>query len=71
VSPTRDFTFVNDTAHGFINALTADTCGGAVINLGSDFDIPIGDLGLLLAQLMGYEVSLCASECPSPPDKAE
>lgn len=54
--PTRDFSYVQDTVDGFISALEADTGLGEVVNLGSGFDISIGETLALIADLMGAEV---------------
>ncbi|MDI7226891.1 GDP-mannose 4,6-dehydratase, partial [Leptospira santarosai] len=43
VHPTRDFNFVKDTVSGFIAALNSDSAVGQVINLGSNYEITIGD----------------------------
>ena len=43
VSPTRDFNFIDDTVSGFVAALVAENCQGQVINIGSNFEISIGD----------------------------
>ena len=43
VSPTRDFSFVQDTAAGFIAALNSDQGLGEVVNFGGNFEISIGD----------------------------
>ena len=71
VSPTRDFNFVKDTANGFIKALTADNCEGEVINLGSNFEISIGDLAMLLAKLMGKEIEIVSDKERMRPEKSE
>lgn len=41
--PTRDFSHVQDTVGGFITALESDDGLGEVVNLGSGFEISIGD----------------------------
>jgi dTDP-glucose 4,6-dehydratase len=54
--PTRDFSYVADTVDGFIAALESDQDIGEVINLGSGFEISIGDTLNLIAELMGAQV---------------
>lgn len=51
--PTRDFNYIKDTVSGFIAALAAENCAGEVINIGSGFEISIGDTARLIAELMG------------------
>jgi dTDP-glucose 4,6-dehydratase len=54
--PTRDFSYVADTVDGFIAALESDQGIGEVINLGSGFEISIGDTLNLIAELMDVQV---------------
>ncbi|MCX5783967.1 MAG: SDR family NAD(P)-dependent oxidoreductase, partial [Elusimicrobia bacterium] len=51
--PTRDLTFVKDTARGFILAGELKSAVGQVINLGNNSEISIGDLAQLIAEIMG------------------
>jgi dTDP-glucose 4,6-dehydratase len=57
LTPTRDFNFVQDTVDGMIAVLEADASVGEVINLGSGFEISIGDLVPLIGEVMGVPVS--------------
>ncbi len=41
---TRDFTYVEDTARGFIEAAKCDDTTGITLNMGSDFEIPIKEV---------------------------
>ena len=54
-TPTRDFTYVTDTAAGMICGAEVDTAVGKTINLGVGSEIAIGDLVQLIAKLMGVE----------------
>ena len=56
--PTRDFSYVQDTVRGFIAALESDQGLGEVVNLGSGFEISIGDTLSLIAELMQVEVQV-------------
>lgn len=58
VHPTRDFTFVTDTVRGFLLAATAPGVEGEVINLGTNFEIPIGELAVLIAEVMGERIEI-------------
>ena len=62
LTPTRDFTFVHNTVEGFIRAAEADAALGGVFNLGSSFEISIGDLARKIIQLTGRDVTLIADE---------
>ena len=71
LNPTRDFSFVEDTVGGFIVAMQSDTGVGEVINLGSGFEISIGDTARLIAEVMGFEISITADEQRLRPEKSE
>lgn len=58
VHPTRDFNYVDDTVAGFLAALVSDSAVGQVINLGSNFEISIGDTAKIIAELMGVDVTI-------------
>ena len=58
LSPTRDFTFVKDTAKGFIQAMNCSDCIGEIINIGSNFEISIQDTVLLIADVLNAEVEI-------------
>ena len=62
LSPTRDFTFVHDTAQGFIKAMECDACVGEATNIGSDFEISIKDTVALIADVMGVEIEIVSDE---------
>jgi NAD dependent epimerase/dehydratase len=69
--PTRDFSFVADTVEGFIAALQADGVVGEVINLGSGFEISIGDTARLIADVMGIGIELVQDDRRLRPEKSE
>lgn len=56
--PTRDFNYVSDTVRGFLAIANADKTDGEVINLGSNFEISIGDTVKLIADIMGASISV-------------
>lgn len=56
--PTRDFTFVRDTARGFMQAMTCDAAIGSVTNIGSGFEISIADTAAAISEAMGVEVEV-------------
>ncbi len=53
LDPSRDFTFVRDTANGFICVAEADNVLGEEINLGNDNTIRIGDLAEKIFNIIG------------------
>jgi len=56
--PTRDFSFVADTVDGMIAVAESAASVGEVINLGSGFEISIGEAARLVASLMGKSPEL-------------
>lgn len=71
VHPTRDFNFVSDTVGGFMAALHADQAVGQVINIGSNFEVSIGDTARLIAELMGSEIEIEGDAQRLRPEKSE
>ena len=62
VHPTRDFNYVEDTCSGFVAALRTSAVVGEVVNLGSNFEISIGDTARLIAEVMGADVEFVTEE---------
>jgi dTDP-glucose 4,6-dehydratase len=71
VRPTRDFNFVADTTAGFVAALRAPSVVGEVINLGSNFEVSIGDTARLIGEVMGAEIEIVTDDQRLRPDKSE
>ena len=69
--PTRDFNYVDDTVRGFIAMAEADRVAGETINLGSNYDISIGDLINMIAELMGKRVEAEVDPARVRPDRSE
>lgn len=69
--PTRDFTFVTDTAQGFMQIADCDAALGEVVNIGSNFEIAIGDALRMIADVMGREVTVELDQKRLRPDKSE
>jgi dTDP-glucose 4,6-dehydratase len=69
--PTRDFNYVSDTVRGFIAAAESKDAVGEVINVGSGFEISIGDLAHLIAEAMGVEIEIQTEDVRLRPDKSE
>lgn len=69
--PTRDFSYVSDTVNGFIAALESDTVNGEAINLGSNFEVSIGETVEIISELMQAEVEIDTDDIRIRPDKSE
>jgi NAD dependent epimerase/dehydratase len=71
LSPTRDFNYVSDTVAGFVAALKSEKIIGKVINVGSNFEISIGDTAYAIAKVMGAEIEIISDEQRLRPEKSE
>lgn len=71
LDPTRDFSFVSDTVEGFVMALMSEKVIGCVTNLGSGFEISIGDTAKLIAEVMGANVKLVCDAQRVRPQNSE
>lgn len=56
LSPTRDFTFVEDTADSFIRSLKSNKIAGETINIGNNFEISIKDIIKIMREDFGYNL---------------
>jgi dTDP-glucose 4,6-dehydratase len=71
VTPTRDFNYVADTAAGFIAVLESAASIGQVINIGSDYEISIGDTAHAIAEVMGTSIETETEEARLRPAGSE
>ncbi len=69
--PTRDFTYAGDTARGFVQAMGCDAAIGRVTNIGSGFEISIGDTAAAIAEVMGAEVEIVTDAERMRPEASE
>ncbi len=67
----RDFTFVNDTVNGFLQAADAPDVLGQEINLGTGQDVGIGELAEMVIGLTGRSVTIESDEQRLRPQKSE
>lgn len=58
LTPTRDLTFVKDTANGFIEIMKSDGLFGEATNIGMKSEISVGDLVAMIARLMDVELRI-------------
>lgn len=71
LSPTRDFSFVEDTVGGFLALADCDAAVGDVVNLGSGFEISIEDTARTIAKVMNVEVEIEEDQDRIRPAKSE
>jgi dTDP-glucose 4,6-dehydratase len=71
LSPTRDFNFVEDTVAGLIAIGLGQDAVGEVINLGSGYEISIGDTAALIASLMNADLEIVSDDERLRPERSE
>jgi dTDP-glucose 4,6-dehydratase len=58
ISPTRDFSYIDDTVDGFIATLQTSKIVGEIINLGAGFEISIKETIDIIIKIIGKEVKI-------------
>jgi dTDP-glucose 4,6-dehydratase len=71
LSPTRDFTFIEDTVNGFISGLKNKSIIGETVNLGTNFEISINNLTQEIAKLMDKKIVIKSDDKRYRPKKSE
>lgn len=71
ITPTRDFSYVQDTVNAFIATLESDNALGEVVNFGSNFEISIADIVALIAEQMNVKIEITADIERMRPAKSE
>lgn len=69
--PTRDFNYVADTVSGFRAIAESSNSIGQVINIGSGFEISVGDLVKLIGEVMNTDLVVRQSEERMRPANSE
>ena len=69
--PTRDFNYIKDTVRGFISVASSGQVIGQVINIGSNYEISIGESAQLIADIMGVEIKIETDDKRLRPSKSE
>lgn len=71
VTPTRDFNYVADTCRGFLALARCDKAIGDTVNIGSNFEISVGDTLKLIRELMNSDVEFLTDDQRIRPGKSE
>jgi NAD dependent epimerase/dehydratase len=71
ISPTRDFNYIKDTVDGFIAALDSKNGLGEVINLGSNYEVSIGETAEIIAEVMNAEIKIINDKQRLRPKESE
>jgi len=69
--PTRDFNYVQDTVSAFIALAESEAGVGEVINVGSNYEISIGETAELIAEVMGVDVAITQEQQRLRPANSE
>jgi NAD dependent epimerase/dehydratase len=67
----RDFTFVEDTARGFVAVAASDEALGQVVNVGSGTEVSVGDIVAKVAEIVGRELEVVEDDQRLRPGKSE
>ncbi len=71
LATTRDFTFVEDTARGFVAVGGSDEAVGQVVNLGSGTEVSIGDIVSKVEEIIGHDLEVEVDNQRVRPEKSE
>ena len=71
LTPTRDFSYVEDTCKGLIAIAEEDATTGEIINIGSNFEISIFDTLEIIKNLMSSDVDFITDNKRLRPKKSE
>jgi nucleoside-diphosphate-sugar epimerase len=69
--PTRDFNYVTDTCRGFIQLACCEEVKGETVNIGSNFEISMGDTLEIIKRLMKSEVTFITDNERLRPENSE
>jgi len=71
LSPTRDLNYVEDTCRGLIALAKCDRAVGETVNIGSNFEISIGDLVNSIKEIMNSDISVITDDQRLRPETSE
>ncbi|UXH77623.1 NAD-dependent 4,6-dehydratase LegB [Roseateles amylovorans] len=70
-TPTRDFNYVADTCRGFLELARCEQAIGETVNIGSNYEISVGDTLNLIKELMNSDVEFITDDQRIRPEKSE
>lgn len=71
LTPTRDFNYVLDTCRGFMALADTPESAGQTINIGSNFEISVGDTLAMIRDIMGADVTFVQDDARLRPGGSE
>jgi len=69
--PTRDFNYVKDTCNGFIELAECNKAIGEIVNIGSNYEISVGDTLNIIKELMNSDIEFITDKQRLRPEKSE
>ena len=71
LTPTRDFNYIKDTVRGFWEVACCDEALGEEVNIGSDYEVSIGETAKIIAEIMNADVEVVTAKERVRPEKSE
>jgi len=71
LSPTRDLTYVSDTAQGYVSVAEGTGGLGQVFNMGSGFEVSMGDVAAMISGVAGQTVDIVEDPMRVRPENSE
>lgn len=71
LTPTRDFSYIEDMCRGFIALAECEKAIGETVNIGSNFEISIGDVVDNIKEIMNSDVQVITDNTRLRPEKSE
>jgi NAD dependent epimerase/dehydratase len=71
LSPTRDFNYVEDTCRGLLVLAECDAAVGETVNIGSNYEVSIGDTIKMIADIIGRKIEIVSDDMRIRPEKSE
>ena len=71
LTPTRDFNYVEDTCRGFVELSDCNEAIGETVNIGSNFEISIGDTLDIIKEIMNSKVKFVTDHDRIRPENSE
>ena len=71
LTPTRDLNYVEDTCRGFVALAECEEAIGEVVNIGSNYEISMGEVVNLIKELMNSDIEVVEEKERIRPEKSE
>ncbi|MBN2075689.1 MAG: SDR family NAD(P)-dependent oxidoreductase [Dehalococcoidales bacterium] len=69
--PTRDYTYIDDMVQAFVKVAESPNSNGEVINIGSNFEVSIGDIARKVLNILNKNIEIISDEQRIRPEKSE